>query len=144
DQVTQQVPDPLVGGEEVVHPPVVGVRDAYLLGAVRPVQQPVPGAQALEVAQVVGVHLPGAPGHRLREPERVGGAGAQVVVPEPQVGGQLRVVPRVPAHVVAPHVPVAVVGVHHVAVVPESVPGPLVHLVQVVGVDGAQPVFPDL
>ena len=49
-------------------------------------------------------------------------------MPQPDVGGQFRVVPREAAHVVAPLVAVAVVGVHDVAVVPEPVPPALLAL----------------
>ncbi|MCY1232727.1 hypothetical protein D9M72_452360 [compost metagenome] len=88
----------------------------------------VPGSQPAPLAQVVDVHFAGVAGHGLGETEHVRPPGPQVQVPEPQVGGELRVVPGVPAHVVAPDVPVGVVGMHHVAVVPEPVPAALLHL----------------
>lgn len=82
---------------------------------------------------MVDVHLAGVPGHGLGEAEDVGAAGAQVGVPEPEVRGELGVVPGIAADVVPPGVPGGVVGVHDVAVVPEAVPAALLHLVLVVG-----------
>ena len=97
--------------------------------------RPLPGAQ------VVDVHLAGVPGHGLGEPEDVGPAGAQVGVPEPQVGGEFGVVPGIAADVVPPHMPVEIVGVHHVAVVPEAVPAALLHLAGVEVEEEVQPVL---
>ncbi len=90
------------------------------------------GAEAGPVAEVVDVDLAGVAGHGLCEAEDVGASGAQVGVPEPEVGRELGVVPGVAADVVAPLVPGGVVRVHDVAVVPEAVPAAHLDLVLVV------------
>ena len=128
DLLAHQVADSLVGGQVVVVAPIQRSADAQLLGAASPVLHVVPRAQGREAAEVVHVDLAGVARHRLGEAEHVGAAGAQEVEPQPDVGRQLRVVPGVAADVVAPHVPVGVVGVHHVAVVPEAVPAVLLPL----------------
>ncbi|GKT86451.1 hypothetical protein Ct61P_04301 [Colletotrichum tofieldiae] len=115
-------------GHEVKDLSVLGRGDAGLLGAVAPVLDAVAGAETLEVAEVVDVDLAGVADLRLGEPVDVLAAGAEEVVPEEQVGGELRVVPGVAANVVAPLVTVRVVGVDEVAVVPEAVPLALLHL----------------
>ncbi|KAF1073003.1 MAG: hypothetical protein GAK45_00038 [Pseudomonas citronellolis] len=102
-----------------------------MLGAVAPVLHVVPRTQRRETADMVHVDLAGVPGHRLGHTEHVGTPAAQEVVPEPQVGAQLGVVPGVAADVVAPGVPPLVVGVHDIAEVPETVPAALFDLVAV-------------
>src|SRR5271157_5967580 len=81
------------------------------------------------------VHLAGVAGEGFGGAEGVGAAGAQEVVPEPVVWQQFGVVPGPAADVVFVLVAGLVVLAHHVAVVPESIPAALVHLV-VIEVEG--------
>ena len=64
------------------------------------------------------------PRHGLGEAEPVGTPGAQEVVPGPQVGAELGIVPGATALVVVPDVTNGIIGVHDIAVVPEAVPTP--------------------
>ena len=93
------------------------------------------GAEWGESADVMHVHLAGVPGHGFGQTEGVGPARAQEVVPQPVIGQQLGVVPGPAADVVFVLMARLVVLAHHVAVVPESIPAALVHLV-VIEVEG--------
>ena len=88
-------------------------------------------AERREFPEVMHVDFAGVAGHGFGEPECIGAAGAQEIEPQPQVGGELGVVPGEAADVVAPLVAVEVIGVHDVAVVPESVPAALILLAAV-------------
>jgi len=75
-----------------------------------------------------GKYLVLPPGHA----ENVRATRAQKRIPEPEVGRELGIVPRVTAHVVSPNVPGGIVGVHHVPVIPEAVPSAFFDLLQVI------------
>src|SRR5690606_8674698 len=90
-----------------------------------------------ETAQMMHVYLPGVPAHGFGHAEDIVPARAEEVIPKPKVGRQFGVVPGETADVVPPHMPVVIVGVHDVAVVPESVPAMLLDLLFVmVNVEG--------
>ena len=92
---------------------------------------------------MVAVHLAGVARHRLRQPEDVGSTRAQEGIPQPGVGPQLGVVPRHAAEVVTPDVPLAVEGMHYVAIVPKPIPVALVHLADVEVESGVEAAFDD-
>nr|GEU28571.1 hypothetical protein [Tanacetum cinerariifolium] len=126
-----QVADALVGGQVVHEAAVDHGGDAQLLGAVAPVLHVVARSQRRKGADVVHIDFARMARHRLGHAEHVGAARVQEVVPQPDVGAQFRVIPREAAHVVAPHVALVVVGVHHVAEIPEAVPPPVLDLVAI-------------
>ena len=105
--------------------------DARFLGAATPVAYVVTRSQPGEAPRMVRVHFAGVPRHGLRHAEDVGASGTQETVPEPHIGAQLGVIPRIAADIVTPHVARRIVSVHHVAVVPESVPVALLHFLLV-------------
>ena len=79
-------------------------------------------AQPLEAAEMIDIHFAGVPRHGFGEAEQARVAGAQDAEPQPQVGRQFAIVPGEAANIVAPLVPVRVIGVHDVAMVPEAIP----------------------
>src|ERR1035438_2554469 len=98
-------------------------------------------AESAHWAKVITVGLAGVPRVCLGEAEQVGPAAAQVAIPEPQRRAQFRVVPRMAAPVVMPHVARRRVGVHEVAILPEAVPGAVVDLPLIESKHGIKPVF---
>ena len=132
EQLAHEVADAFVGSEVVIEAPVGGGADAHLLGAAAPMLDVMTRAEAGKAAEMVDIHLAGVASHRLGEAKQVRPAGTQVGIPEPEIRREFRIVPGVTAHVVAPHVAVAVVGVHDVAIVPEAVPMALLHLLPVI------------
>ncbi len=124
-----------------MEPSIGGGTDPQLLGATAPVLNVVSSAQPPESSEVIDVDIPGMPGHRFGQPKGVGIAATQEGVPEPQVRRELGVVPGVPANVVAPDMAVHIVGVHHIAVIPETVPVVLIHLSAVMLDLPGQPIF---
>ena len=122
------VPHPLVGGQVVVKAVVPRRGNPGLLGPAAPVADIVPGAQHGEFAQVVGVHLAGVAAHGAGEAVNLIVPGAQEGQPVDIGVAQLGVVPGKAPHIIPPAVADRVVGVHHVAVIPEAVPLALLHL----------------
>ena len=128
DHIAHQVTRPFVGSQIMVVAAQWGLADAQFLGAAAPVPHVVTRTQSDETSQVIHIHLPGVPAHGLCHAEDISPATAQKTVPQPHIGHQLGVVPGEAADVVAPHVARRVVRVHHVAVVPKTVPVALLHL----------------
>ena len=122
------VADALVGGEVIIESPQRRLADAGFLCTAAPVPDVMPRAQMRETSEVIGVHLAGVAGHRLRHAEDIGATGAEEAVPQPHVGHQLGIVPGHAADIVAPDVAGGFVGMHDVAEVPEAVPVALLHL----------------
>jgi hypothetical protein len=121
-EIAHQIADAFVGGEVIIDAAIGGVADARLLRAVAPMLDAVARAQADKAAEMVDVDFAGMPRHRLGEPPALRIARAERGVPQPQIGREFAVRPGEAANVVFPLVPVAVVAVHHIAMIPESVP----------------------
>ena len=127
----EQVADPLVGGEIVERPAIARIADARLFRAVAPMLHAVARPHPLEAAAMIDVDLAGMPRHRLGEAPGLRIAGTQHLVPQPQVRREFAIVPRKAPNVVAPAMPVAVIGMHHVAMVPETVPSAAIDFARV-------------
>ena len=120
--LTHQVARPLIGSQIIVKAVESRLADAGLLGATAPVAHIVTATQRCKGTDMIGVHLATVARHGLRHPPDIAAPRAQEVVPEPHRRGQLSIVPGETAHIVAPGVPLWIIGMHDVAIVPEAVP----------------------
>ena len=128
DLLAHEIADPLVTGEIVIVAPVGGRADAELFRAAAPVLDVVPRTERREPPDMVHIDFARVPRHRLGKAENIRPAAAEKIKPQPEIGRQLGVVPRVAADVVAPLAAVGVVGVHDIAVVPKTKPPALLLL----------------
>ncbi len=133
--LAHQVAGAFVGSQIIVKTFECGHADAGLFGGAAPMHHIMPGSQTGKGADMVHVHFAGVARHGLRHAENIGAAGPQKHVPKPHLGHQFVIVPGVAAHIVAPDMAEAVVGMHHVAVMPEAVPVALLDFL-LIEVDG--------
>src|SRR6185312_985027 len=132
DLFTHEIAHAFIGGQIVIITAIGGIADTELFRAATPMQDIVPRAQRGETTDVVHVDFARVPGHRFGETKNIGASGAKKIEPQPEIGGELGVVPRKSAHIVTPLVSVGVVRVHDVAVVPIPVPAALTLLALVI------------
>src|SRR5215469_13373912 len=98
-------------------------------------------AEPCESTEMIGIDFAGVPCHRLRHSKGLCAPGSQEVIPEPDIGPQFGVVPREAADIVSPRVPGTIVGMHHVAVIPEAIPVPLFNFLVIEGKGRVKMIF---
>ena len=117
-----QVARALIGRQVVVEAVPRRLRDTGFLSTAAPMADVVATAKSGKRSDVIDIHLAGVTCHRLRHAPHIGARRTQEAVPQPRDAAQLRVVPREAAYVVLPFMAGRIVLVHHVAVVPETIP----------------------
>ena len=117
-----QVARALIGGQVIIEPAESRLTDAGLLGSTAPVAHIMAASQRGKGTYMIRIHLAIVARHRLCHPPDVCPARAQEVVPKPHGRSQFGIVPGISSHIIAPGMAVEVVGMHHVAIVPEAIP----------------------
>ena len=127
-----QVTAALIRGQIIIETVPRRLADACLLRSTAPMAHVVTRPQSGKRSEMIHVALRRVAAHSHGHPPKVGTAGAQETVPQPHIGGQFRVVPCVPAHVIPPCMTHGIVGVHKITVVPETVPAMLIDSLHVI------------